>query len=85
MLSQQLNLKLNSLTTLQRKLLTDLMRRGHPQFWSHFRSHLYEWETAKKNLELFLQNHSSEFLEALKKAGFNGYESNILLEETSYE
>lgn len=85
MFSQQLNLKVNSLTTLQRKLLTDLVRERHPHFWNHFRSHLYNWETAKKNLELFLQNHSSEFLEELKKAGFNGYELNILLEEITRE
>lgn len=80
MLSEKLNLELNSLTTLQRKLLTDLIRKKHPYFWSHFRSHLYDWENAKKNLRVFLKNHSSEFLEELKKSGFNGYESNISLE-----
>jgi hypothetical protein len=83
MLSQQLNLKLNSLTTLQRKLLIDLVRKGYPQFWSRFTSHLYDWVIAKKNLEVFLQNHPSEFLEELNKSGFNGYESNVLLEETT--
>ncbi|MEM3578450.1 MAG: hypothetical protein QXX51_08435 [Candidatus Bathyarchaeia archaeon] len=75
-------MKLDGLTTLQRKLLTDLMRKRHPHFWSHFESHVYDWEAAKKNFELFLQNHSSEFLRELKKSGFNGYESNVLLEET---
>jgi len=38
---------------------------------------------AKKNLEVFLQNHPSEFLKELKKSGFNGYESNVLLEEAT--
>ena len=83
MLSQQLNLKLNSLTTLQRKLLIDLVRKGYPQFWSRFKSHLYDWMITKKNLEVFLQNHPSEFLEELNKSGFNGYESNVLLKEAN--
>jgi len=83
MLSQQLNLKLNSLTTLQRKLLIDLVRKGYPQFWSCFTSHLYDWVITKKNLEVFLQNHPSEFLEELSKSGFNGYESTISLKEAT--
>jgi hypothetical protein len=83
MLSQQLNLKLNSLTTLQRKLLIDLVRKGYPQFWSRFKSHLYDWIIAKKNLEVFLQNHPTEFLKELNKSGFNEYESTISLKEAT--
>jgi len=83
MLSQQLNLKLNNLTTLQRKLLVDLVRKGYPQFWSRFTSHLYDWVITKKNLEVFLQNHPSEFLKELNKSGFNEYESTILLKEAT--
>lgn len=85
MLSEKLNLELDSLTPLQRKLLTDLIREKHPHFWSHFTTHLYSWETAKKNLRVFLQNHSSEFLKELKKSGFNGYELNVSLEEATHE
>jgi len=83
MLSKKLNLEMDSLTTLQRKLLTDLMRKRHSNFWNHLKTHIYNWETANKNLRVFLQNHFSEFLEELKKAGFNGYELNILLEVKS--
>jgi len=85
MLSEELNFELDCLTTLQRKLLVDLMRRNHPHFWSRFISHLYDWEITKKNLEDFLQNHSSEFLEELRKPGFNGYELNICWREQAHE
>jgi len=83
MLFQQLNLELNSLTTLQRKLLIDLVHKGYPQLWSRFTSHLHDWVIAKKNLEVFLQNHPSEFLEELSKSGFNEYELTILLKEAT--
>ena len=59
--------ELDGLTPLQRKLLVDLVRRSHPQFWSSFRSHFYGWEPAKINLEMFLENHSLEFIEELRK------------------
>ena len=64
--------ELDGLTPLQRKLLVDLVGRSHPQFWSDFRSHVYGWEYVKKNLEVFLQNHSLEFIEELVNAGFDG-------------
>jgi hypothetical protein len=73
MLSEKLNLELDGLTVLQRKLLVDLMRRRDPHFWSHFTSNSQTWMDAKKNLEDFLQNHSSEFLQELKRFGFNGW------------
>jgi hypothetical protein len=71
-ISEEPCFELDSLTPLQRKLLVDLVRRNHPQFWSCFRSHFYGWEDAKINLEVFLQNHSLEFIEELVKAGFDG-------------
>jgi hypothetical protein len=74
MLSEALSLELEGLSTLQRKLLVDLMRRKHPQFWSHFTSNEYGWVGAKKSLEGFLQNYSPEFLQELKRFGFNGWE-----------
>jgi hypothetical protein len=77
MLSERLDLELDCLTTLQRKLLVDLVRRSRPQFWSRFRRHFYGWEDAKKNLEVFLENHSLEFLKELKKFGFNGCELKV--------
>ena len=71
-ISEESCFELGSLTPLQRKLLVDLVRRSHPQFWSRFRSHFYGWEHAKINLEVFLQSHSLEFIEELVNAGFDG-------------
>jgi hypothetical protein len=77
MLSEELSLELDGLTALQRKLLVDLVR-CHPQFWSRFRSDEYGWAGAKKSLEGFLQNHSSEFLKELKRFGFSWEECKCL-------
>jgi hypothetical protein len=71
-LHEELSFELDGLTPLQRKLLVDLLRRSHPNFWSSFRSHVYGWEYARQSLEAFLQNHSLEFIEELVKAGFDG-------------
>jgi hypothetical protein len=76
MLSEELSLELEGLTALQRKLLVDLVR-THPQFWSRFRSDEYGWAGAKKSLEGFLQNHSSEFLKELKRFGFSWEERSL--------
>lgn len=64
-------LDLEGLSALQRKLLIDLIRRGHPQLWSRFKSHAYSWNTTKEHLNQFINLHPSEFFEELKKAGFN--------------
>jgi hypothetical protein len=71
-ISEELSLELDGLSTLQRKLLVDLVRRNHPQFWSLFRSHFYGWKYTKKNLDVFLQDHSLEFVEELVNTGFGG-------------
>jgi len=76
-ISEEPSFELDGLTPLQRKLLVDLVRRNHPQFWSRFRSHFYGWEHAKINLEMFLENHSLELIEELRKPGFNGCELNV--------
>ena len=76
-ISEEPCFELDSLTPLQRKLLVDLVRRNHPQFWSCFRSHFYCWEIVRRNLEVFLENHSSEFIEQLRKSGFDGCELSV--------
>ena len=62
---------LEGLSALQRKLLIDMIRRGHPQLWSMFKSNAYSWNTTKEHLNQFINLHSSELFEELKKAGFN--------------
>jgi len=84
-ISKEPSLELDGLTPLQRKLLVDLVRGRHRQFWSRFTSHVNGWEHAKKNLEDFLQNHSSGFLEELRKSGFDGYELKICWREQARE
>ena len=64
-------LSLEGLSTLQRKLLIDLIRQKHPQLWSRFKSNAYCWSTAKKQMKQFINLHYSEFIEQLRKAGSN--------------
>jgi hypothetical protein len=71
MLSEALVLELGGLSTLQRKLMLELVQRRYPQFWSNFTSHEYSWQRQKESLEEFMQNHSSEFVKELAKAGLS--------------
>lgn len=70
-ISEEPSFELDGLTPLQRKLLVDLVRRNHPQFWSRFKSHAYEWNTTKEHLNGFISLHAFEFFEELRKTGFN--------------
>jgi len=56
---------LEGLSALQRKLLIDLIRRKHPQFWSRFRCNGYGWNNAKKQL--------NQFITEMNKTSFNHY------------
>jgi hypothetical protein len=71
MLSEALVLELGGLSTLQRKLLLELVQRRYPQFWSNFTSPKYSWQRQKESLEEFMQNHSSEFVKEFAKAGLS--------------
>jgi hypothetical protein len=62
MLSEALDFELGDLSTLQRKLLIEFLQRRHPQYWSKFTSHVYSWQSQKKSLEEFIQNHSRELV-----------------------
>jgi hypothetical protein len=64
-------LGLEGLSALQRKLLIDLIRQEHPQLWSRFKSNAYSWSTAKEQLNQFINLHYLEFIEELRRAGFN--------------
>jgi hypothetical protein len=71
MLSEALGLELGGLSTLQRKLLLELVQRRYPQFWSNFTSHKYSWQRQKESLEEFMQNHQIELVKEFAKAGFS--------------
>jgi hypothetical protein len=68
MLSEALGLEIEDLSTLQRKLLVELLQRSYPQYWAKFTSHKYSWQSQKESLEEFVQNHTSEFVKELAKA-----------------
>jgi len=72
MLSEALGLELEGLSTLQRKLLLELLHRRHPQYWSKFTSPDCSWQSQKETLEMFLQNHQTELVKELAKAGLEG-------------
>lgn len=71
MLPEALGLELESLSTLQRKLLIELIQRRHPQYWSKITSHRNSWQSQRETLEEFIQNHRVEILNALAGAGLN--------------
>jgi hypothetical protein len=68
MFRQNLSLKLEGLSTLQRKLLIELMQKSYPQYWSMFRKPI-NWTFQKENLEKFIHNHYGEFARELARAG----------------
>jgi len=68
MLRQNLSLKLEGLSTLQRKLLIELVQKRYPQYWSMFRKPI-NWTFQKENLERFIHKHYGEFTNELAKAG----------------
>jgi len=72
MLSKALNLELEGLSVLQRKLLLELLHRRYPQYWGKFTSHEYSWQSRKEALEEFLQNHQTELVEEFTKSGLHG-------------
>jgi hypothetical protein len=51
MLSEALSLELEGLSTLQRKLLIELLQRRYPQFWSSFTDHKNSCNAGKKLLK----------------------------------
>jgi hypothetical protein len=77
MLSEALVLELEGLSTLQRKLLIELLQRRYPQFWSSFTDHKNSWQRHKETLEEFLQNHQIELVKEFAKAGLsnNGWKT----------
>jgi len=77
MLSEALGLNLEGLSTLQRKLLVELLHRRHPQYWSKFASLKCSWQSQKETLKEFLQNHQTELVKELAKAGleFNDWKT----------
>jgi hypothetical protein len=77
MLSEALGLELEDLSTLQRKLLIELMQRKHPRCWVKFASPKYGWQSQRQSLEEFVQNHQTELAEELAKAGLrnNGWKT----------
>jgi len=72
MLSKALNLELEDLSVLQRKLLLELVHRKHPHYWSKITGHEYSWQSRKEALEEFLQNHQTELVEEFAKSGLHG-------------
>ncbi len=71
MLPEALGFKLESLSTLQRRLLTELIQRRHPQYWSKFVSQKCSWQIRRENLEEFIQNNRAEILSELARADLN--------------
>ncbi|MEM3728010.1 MAG: hypothetical protein QXF75_02250 [Candidatus Bathyarchaeia archaeon] len=72
MLSKALNLELEGLSVLQRKLLLELLHRRYPHYWGKFTSHEYSWQSRKEALKEFLQNHQTELVEEFAKSGLHG-------------
>jgi len=72
MLSKALNLELEGLSVLQRKLLLQLLHRRYPHYWDKFTSHEYTWQSRKEALEEFLQNHQTELVKEFVRAGLHG-------------
>jgi hypothetical protein len=68
MLSETLDLELEDLSTLQRKLLIEFLQRRYPQYWSKLTSHVYSWQSQKESLEEFIQDHSRELVRELADA-----------------
>jgi hypothetical protein len=77
MLSEALSLELEGLSTLQRKLLVELLQRSYPHFWSRFTNPKYNWQSQKQSLEEFIQNHSSELVKEFAKVSLhdNGWKT----------
>ncbi len=77
MLSKALNLELEGLSVLQRKLLLELLHRRYSHYWSKITSHEYSWQSRKEALEEFLQNHQIELVEEFAKTGLhvNGWKT----------
>jgi len=71
MLHESLNFGLESLSTLQRRLLMKLIQRRHPQYWSKISGQKYSWQIQREALEEFIQNHRAEILSELARAGLN--------------
>ena len=72
MLPVALGLELDGLSTLQRKLLVELLQKRYPHYWSRFISPRYGWQSRKEALEEFLQNHGTELVREFAKAGLHG-------------
>lgn len=72
MLSEGLGLKLDGLSTLQRRFLLELLRWRYPQFWSRFTCQKYSWQCQRESLEEFMQNHGYELAVELAKSGLGG-------------
>jgi hypothetical protein len=77
MLSEALSLELEGLSTLQRKLLVELLQRSYPHFWSRFTNPKYSWQSQKESLEEFIQIHSFQLVKEFAKAGLhnNGWKT----------
>jgi hypothetical protein len=71
MLPSALDLELDGLSVLQRKLLLEVLHR-HPNYWSRFASPRYGWQSRKETLKEFLQNHQTELVKEFAKAGLHG-------------
>jgi len=72
MLPVALGLELEGLSTLQRKLLVELLQKRYPHYWSRFISPRYGWQSQKEALEELLQNHGTELVKEFVKAGLHG-------------
>jgi len=72
LLSEDLGLKLDGLSTLQRRFLLELLRWRYPQFWSRFTCQKYSWQCQRESLEEFLQSHQTGLVKEFDKAGLHG-------------
>ncbi|MEM2130141.1 MAG: hypothetical protein QXZ70_06045 [Candidatus Bathyarchaeia archaeon] len=71
MLSKALDLELEGLSVLQRKLLLELVHR-YPHYWGKFTSREFSWQSRKEALEEFLQNHQIELVKEFVRASLHG-------------
>jgi hypothetical protein len=69
-LSENLDLRLKQLSTMQRRLIIETLQR-HPQYWSKFNERFHHWKTRREILEEFMQTHMPEIVKAFAEAGLN--------------
>jgi len=69
MVEECLDLNLERLSTLQRRLLLEFLRERYPQYWGRLKSHFYSWRDQRAIIEEFIRGHLGEVFRLLSGEG----------------